>query len=305
MPMSSSPPTGPLEREHYDLIFHALAVRNTARWSPALFAKPAAARHDWQIARDLTLRILSRRADAASGSGVSGLARRAAYTAKRLPQLAALQGQLRTSPRQQVDVLLRTSRHRLSVSKLAKTPGGVDLGPLRSQFPARLQTPGKRIDIAAPLVLAALDALDAPPAAGPEELLLIGRRHQRDCNSWLHNTTRLTRGRPRHQLLINPGDAAARGIGDGDLVEVTSSAGKVTIDVRLSDDLMAGVVSLPHGYGHAAPGVQLRNATTLPGVSMNDLTDPERTEGIGANAVLNGIPVTVGRASETTAKEHA
>jgi anaerobic selenocysteine-containing dehydrogenase len=288
------PPTGPLERDHYDLIFHTLAVRNTARWSEALFARPEEARHDWEIARDLALRILARRADAEHPGGVKALAARAASTVKDLPKTVEAQARFRTPPKQQLDVLLRTGGHGLSVGRLAKTPGGVDLGPLEPQLPGRLRTPTQRIDLAGPVILDAIAALDAARDETPaDHLLLIGRRHQRDNNSWLHNSTRLTKGRPRHHLLIHPDDAVCRGLADGDRVRVTSRAGSVEIECALTDDMMPGVVSLPHGYGHNRPGVRLREATALPGVSMNDLADPAHTESVGANAVLNGIPVTV------------
>jgi anaerobic selenocysteine-containing dehydrogenase len=124
-------------------------------------------------------------------------------------------------------------------------------------------------------------------------LLLIGRRHQRDNNSWLHNSTRLTRGRARHALLAHPDDLASRGIRSGDTVVVRSAVGEVQVEVAASDDVMPGVVSLPHGYGHRRPGVRLRNAEELPGVTMNDLTDASVVEPLSGNAVLNGVPVTV------------
>ena len=115
----------------------------------------------------------------------------------------------------------------------------------------------------------------AGSTTGPSDaLVLIGRRHKQDNNSWFHNTTRLTRGKPRHQLLMRPGDLAARGIEDGALVEVASRVGRVRVEVAATDDIMPGVVSLPHGYGHQVDGTRLRHASKLPGASINDLTDP-------------------------------
>ncbi|WP_353951605.1 molybdopterin-dependent oxidoreductase [Knoellia sp. S7-12] len=271
------PPTGPLERDHYDLIFHTLAVRNTARWSSALFPRGADQRHDWEIARDLVLALARRQG-------------------RRLP--VRQQVRLRMSPRVAIDALLRTSRRGLSVRRLARTPGGVDLGALEPRFPERLRTQGQRISLTPPVLTAGLAALRARlpelrAAAASDDLLLIGRRHQRDNNSWMHNTTRLTRGRPRHQLLMHPDDLVARGVTDGDLVTVTSEVSSLQVEVRSSDEVMPGVVSLPHGYGHRRPGVRLTHAIDVPGVSMNDLTDPARVEGVSGNAVLNGIPVVV------------
>jgi anaerobic selenocysteine-containing dehydrogenase len=176
-------------------------------------------------------------------------------------------------------------------------PAGADHGPLRSRLPGRLRTPGQRIDLAVGFVLEALPGLPEQLTSAtrvPEgHLLLIGRRHQRDNNSWLHNSARLTRGRPRHALLAHPDDLAVRGIRDGDMVLVRSAAGEVQVEVAATDDVMPGVVSLPHGYGHRRSGVRLREATRLPGVSMNDLTDPSVVEALSGNAVLNGVPVVV------------
>jgi anaerobic selenocysteine-containing dehydrogenase len=172
-------------------------------------------------------------------------------------------------------------------------PEGVDLGPLQAdQFPRRLRTKDKRIDAAPALVVDDLARLEqqAPPAEG--ELLLIGRRGKQDCNSWGHNLHRLTKGRERHQLFVNPGDLAARGLTDGAVVTVTSRVGSVEVEALATDDMMPGVVSLPHGYGHGTAGTQMAIANEVRGVSINDLTDPERLD-VSGNAAFSGVPVTV------------
>jgi anaerobic selenocysteine-containing dehydrogenase len=269
------PPTSALERDQYDLAFHGLAVRNTAKYTAAVFAKPADARHDWEIFRDLSSRLAGR-------LGVT------------LRKRLALRSRLSMTPALIVTGLLATGR-RVSMRRLRAHPEGVDLGPLRPTMPGRLQTPDHRIDLTPDLVVADLPrvvaAIDAP-ATETDALLLIGRRHKQDCNSWLHNTTRLTRGRPRHHLLMHPKDLADRGIADGALVRVSSRVGAVEVEVAEADDMMPGVVSLPHGYGHQVAGTRLGVATTVPGVSINDLTDPERLD-VSGNAALNGVPVTV------------
>jgi anaerobic selenocysteine-containing dehydrogenase len=266
------PPTGALERDHYDLVFHTLAVRNTARFTPALFEKPAGSMHDWEIYREIVLRtqrlLTSRRPRKA-----------------RLVQAA----RMRVSPTRTIDLLLRTSTPRLSVRRLRRGP--VDLGPLQPCLPARLQTEDRRIHAAPRQVLDDVARLDAVTIT-PEGLLLVGRRHQRDNNSWMHNTPRLTKGKARHQLYMHPADLAERSIPDGSLVRVASAVGTVEVEVQASDDMMPGVVSLPHGYGHRRPGVRMRQAVELPGASMNDLTDPAVLDASG-NAVLSGVPVTV------------
>ena len=266
------PPTGALERDHYDLVFHTLAVRNTARFTPALFEKPAGTMHDWEIYREIVLRTQR-------------------LLTSRKPRKARLvqAARMRVSPTRTIDLLLRTSTPRLSVRRLRRGP--VDLGPLQPCLPERLQTEDRRIHAAPRQVLDDVARLDAVTIA-PDGLLLVGRRHQRDNNSWMHNTPRLTKGKARHQLYMHPADLAERAIPDGSLVRVASAVGTVEVEVQASDDMMPGVVSLPHGYGHRRPGVRLRQAVELPGASMNDLTDPAVLDASG-NAVLSGVPVTV------------
>jgi anaerobic selenocysteine-containing dehydrogenase len=270
------PPTTALERDQYDLVFHGFAVRNTARFTPAVFAKPDDARHDWEIFGSLAERVQAR-------LGV------------RLKDRLATKARFAPSPATIITGLLKTGG-RTSMRALRKTPEGVDLGPLRPTMPERLQTDDKRIDLTPGLVVADLDrvraSMDAADPVAPGELLLIGRRHKQDCNSWMHNTERLTRGKPRHHLLMHPKDLADRGIDDGAVVRVTSRVGAVDVEVSGVDDMMPGVVSLPHGYGHQVAGTRMRHATTVAGVSINDLTDPERLD-VSGNAALNGVPVTV------------
>ncbi|MCW4355025.1 molybdopterin-dependent oxidoreductase [Hoyosella sp. YIM 151337] len=273
------PPTAALERDHYDLVFHILAVRNTARFTPALFPKPEGARHDWEIFRDLATGVMARR--------------------KRQPPLKKrlmAQARLRLSPTLTVAALLRTDKRKLTLKKLKAAPQGLDLGPLRPTLPGRLQTKDKRVHLAPRVVLDDVHRLDAVPLPSADALVLIGRRHQRDNNSWMHNTERLTKGKPRHQLLMNPDDMAARGLTDGEPVTVTSRVGTVTVEALATGDMMPGVVSLPHGYGHASKGVShLNNAEKLPGVSINDLTDPELLD-VSGNAAFSGVPVEVASA---------
>ena len=196
------------------------------------------------------------------------------------------------SPTVQIAGLLASGR-KVSMRQLRAHPEGVDLGPLRPTMPGRLQTEDKRIDLAPALIVNDLPRLRtwlAKPAV--DELLLIGRRHQQDNNSWMHNSERLTRGRPRHQLLMHPDDLRSRGLEDGARVTVTSRVGSVVVEVAAAEDMMPGVVSLPHGYGHQVDGTRLGNATKVAGVSINDLTDPERVD-VSGNAAFSGVPVTV------------
>ena len=270
------PPTTALERDHYDLVFHLLAVRDTSRFTPAVFEKEKDQRHDWEIFREITLRTTAR------------LDRKPPLK-KRLVQRA----RLTASPTFLIGQLLRRGDSGVTLTKLRQRPAGIDLGPLRGgQLPDRLPSKDKRIDLAPALIVEDVRRLAAAAVPGEGELVLIGRRHQQDCNSWMHNSERLTRGRPRHQLLMNPADLASRKLIDGSRVRVTSRVGSVEVEVAATDDLMPGVVSLPHGYGHARDGVLMTRSREVPGVSINDLTDPELLD-VSGNAALNGVPVAV------------
>ncbi|MBU2696712.1 molybdopterin-dependent oxidoreductase [Pimelobacter sp. 30-1] len=270
------PPTTLLERDHYDLVFHLLAVRNTARFTPAVLAKGRDQRHDWEIFRDLYLRVTRRR-------------RRKPPLKRRI----AAEARMRMSPTFLIGMLLRTGRSRTTLTELRRHPEGVDLGPLNAgQLPGRLRTGNGRIDALPEIVAADVVRLREHALPRDGELLLIGRRHQRDCNSWMHNTDRLTRGKARHQLLMHPADLAARGLSDGAMVTVRSRVGEVSVEVSATEDVMPGVVSLPHGYGHGRAGARLGVAAGVAGVSINDLTDPERLD-VSGNAALSGVPVTV------------
>jgi len=269
------PPTPPLERDHYDIAFHQLAVRNTARWNDAVLAKPAEARHDWEIFRGLGLALLRR-------------------TPRSRQKLIAT-ARLRVNPRRVVDVGLRIGPYRLSVRKLRKSAGGVDLGPLQPSLPRALRTKDKRIDLAQQLILEDLPRVRAALFASIDtgQLLLIGRRHLRSNNSWMHNSARLVKGKPRHQLLMNPDDLESRELFDGQLVEVSSASGSVSVEVAASKDMMPGVVSLPHGFGHGRTGARLSVANQVAGASANDVTDADLTDTLAGTAALNGVPVKV------------
>ena len=281
------PPVSPLERDHYDLVFHLLAVRNTARYSPALFTPPADAREDWQI-----LHGLARRIGAGKGSGlVSSWVTRAAG---------------RLGPRGILALLLRTGPHGrglrpwgrgLTLKALEALAHGVDLGPLTSALPEALRTSDGHIALAPPVLMADLQRARARLAAAESEggLSLIGRRDLRSNNSWMHNSARLTKGPHACTLLMHPGDAAARGLLQGDRVDVRSRTGQVEAMLSVTDAMRPGVVSLPHGWGHHRPGTRLGVAAQRPGVSLNDVTDEGEVDTLCGTAVLNGVPVEVTR----------
>ena len=181
----------------------------------------------------------------------------------------------------------------LSLAALAEHPSGIDLGPLQPQFPERLFTADKMIHCATPEPLADLARLLASMESEADSLRLIGRRHVRDCNSWMHNYHRLVKGRDRCVALLHPDDLASRGIVDGGLITVRSRAGEVRLPCAASVDIMPGVISIPHGYGHHRQGIRAEIAKENAGVSCNDITDAHYLDALSGNAALNGVAVEV------------
>jgi anaerobic selenocysteine-containing dehydrogenase len=269
------PSTSALENDHYDTTFNLFAVRNVTRFNRAILAKPEGALHDWEI--------------------FVGLAK--AFASKTGRELKPTM-----PPAHIVDRGLRAglygdmSEFKLSLETLYDHPHGLDLGALKPNLAARLRTANQRIQLAPEVILADLVRFATLPAPQSGELLLIGRRHVRSNNSWMHNYHRLVKGKPRHQLLMNPDDLTRRGLSDGQRVRVSSRVGMIEVEVMGSTDMMPGVVSLPHGWGHGRPGVKMDIARDQPGESVNDLTDERQMDAVSGNAALNGVPVTVAAA---------
>jgi anaerobic selenocysteine-containing dehydrogenase len=282
------PPTGPLERDHFDLVFQLFSVRNTTRWSPAVFPAPAETRSDAEILLELSRRL--RRARGGAGRAIAlGHRLLLGLGAERVSRLA-VDLALRMGPH---GGGLRPWRRGVSVKRLREAVHGVDLGPLQPCLPGRLPARSKRIELAPPELVADMERLRPSLTEARPAMLLIGRRESRTVNSWSHNLPTLVKGPDRCVLQIHPGDAAARGIESGDRVTVTSRVGAVDVPARVTDAIMPGVVSLPHGYGHRGDGIALGVAAEHAGASINDLTDPAEIDPLSGNAVLSGVSVRV------------
>ena len=266
------PSTSALENDHYDSTFNLLAVRNVTRFNRAILAKPEGALHDWEIFVGL---------------------------AQAFAKCAELELKPTWSPAQMIDQALRKGRYgeatpwQLSLATLDDHPHGLDLGPLRSNLAGRLTTASKAVEAAPQVLLDDLQRLAQMTPPVPGELLLIGRRHVRSNNSWMHNFHRLVKGKPRHQLLMHPQDLQQRQLQDGQRVRIRSRTGSLEVEVQACEDMMPGVVSLPHGFGHGRQGVHMQIAQAQPGVSANDLTDERFRDQVSGNAALNGVPVQV------------
>ena len=270
------PPTSPLEHDHYDIAFHNLAIRNTARYSPAVFDKPEGAMHDWEIFSELGARVAAR----------LNLEPMPTYPPDRI-----------------VDAALKSGPYgdhtdwQLSIDKLKAHPSGIDLGPLEPSCPERLQTPNQRIQLAIPEVLADIERFVKDTDVAGDHYRLIGRRHVRDNNSWMHNHHRLMKGKPRCQLLMHPDDVAKEGWQSGMVVTIESRVGAIDAELAASDEMMPGVVSLPHGYGHGLAGTRGEVASRHAGVSCNDITDEQFVDQLSGNAAVNGVSVRLSAAA--------
>jgi anaerobic selenocysteine-containing dehydrogenase len=288
------PAPSPLARSHYDLALYQLAIRNVANYSaPVLDAEAAGEPPDeW--------RTLLRLAGVAGGAGpdvdVDALDRFVAAEvirrAGRDPEeeLAALEP--RVGPERILDFMLRTGPYELTLADLEAAPHGIDLGPLQPRLPEVLRTPSGKVELAPESIVADMPRLRAALRRSPNgEVVLIGRRQLRSNNSWMHNLPKLVSGPERCTLHVHPDTATAHGLEDGGTARVRSRAGEVEVLVEVTDAIMPGVVSIPHGWGHDTDGAELSVAREHAGVNSNILADEELVEPLTGNAVLNGIPV--------------
>ncbi|GAB2816269.1 molybdopterin oxidoreductase family protein [Lentzea nigeriaca] len=282
------PTPPPSRRDHYDIAFLNNSVRNVVKYSRA--AIPL------EEGRVDETDIFFRLATIFSGLGPS-----ADLDAIAAMQLAGLKQQLgvdfepegETREERLLDLKLRTGPYGVSLRQLLENPHGIDLGPLTSRLPEILRTPSGRIELTPQPIIddlpRVLKALENPET----DMVLIGRRHLRTNNSWMHNVPALVKGKPLCTLLVNTGDAHRLGLTDGATAQVTSRVGKVEVLVEVTDDIAPGVVSMPHGWGHDQPGTQLSVASEHAGVNVNLLTDDLRIDPLSGTAVLNGTRVQV------------
>jgi anaerobic selenocysteine-containing dehydrogenase len=310
------PVPSPLERPHYDLALYAFAVRNVANFSGVLFQKPADMPHEWET----LLRLVGVVTGQGAGVDVAAVDTFVATEAVRREintTGSAIAGRdveeilaglsPRVGPERILDLLLRTGPFGdgfaaggdgLSLAALEAAPHGVDLGPLQPRMPEILRTPSGQIELAPePLVRdvdrlhEVLDAWTAAARDGERPMRLVGRRDLRSNNSWMHNLQPLVKGKPRCTVWVHPDDAARLGLVDGEDARVSARTGVIEIPVQVTADVMPGVVSIPHGWGHDLPGVRMQVASAHAGVNSNILTDDQELEPLSGTAILNGIAV--------------
>jgi anaerobic selenocysteine-containing dehydrogenase len=280
------PPLTTLERSQYDLAFQALAIRNGAKFSQPVFKAGKEQRSDALIYSELGWRM----------QGGNWWAKTRGRLKKEIIQYLGsewiINKRLKQGP--------YFKSHGLNLRKLKKNPHGIDLGPMQPCLPERLFTSDKTINLVPEECLADLQKLDKTVLANATiskasgfDLRLIGRRDPRTNNSWLHNSYRMVKGKKRCLALIHPQDAKSRNLQDGDMALVSSRVGAISIPVSLSDEMMPGVISIPHGWGHQVDGVELSVASEHAGVNTNILTDDYFLDSLSGNAALNGVPVSL------------
>jgi anaerobic selenocysteine-containing dehydrogenase len=290
------PARSPLERDHYDLLLNAYAVRNVARYCEPALSPPPGSLEEWR-ALTLIARGVARRRGGLRGWGAAALmCGLDALTPRRV-----LAGLLLAGPHG-----LRRGRSRLSLRALRRGGATVDIGPLEGgRLRRQLATPGRRVRLAPDELVRDVARLVAEQEQPPVDLVLIGRRQLRSNNSWMHNLDRLVGGPSGCTLLMHPDDAGRLGLNGGDHAELESGTGRVVVVVEVSTEIRPGVVSLPHGYGHDVAGVRMGVAAGVPGASANAVTDELRVDAFSGTSALNGVPVTVRPAEASDASPRA
>ncbi|MFE3943374.1 molybdopterin-dependent oxidoreductase [Streptomyces sp. NPDC059118] len=306
------PPPPPSRSAHFDFALNALAVRNQVRYTRPAVPPEDGLPDESEILARLVLAVSG--AHGADPSAVDALAidrmlaRAVAdpyspvHGRNPAPLAAALTG--RTGPERRLDLMLRLGPYGdgfgadpdgLTLERLLGHPHGIDLGPLRPRLPEVLATRSGRVELLPAPIAADLPRLRRALAerGGADTLVLVGRRHLRSNNSWMHNIAALNGGSNVCTVQVHPTDAARLGLVDGGPATVASDGGAVTAPVEITDEVRPGVVSLPHGWGHHRPGTRLSVAAARPGVNVNQLLDGTRLDPLSGTAVLNGFPVTV------------
>ncbi|HKJ24767.1 MAG TPA: molybdopterin dinucleotide binding domain-containing protein, partial [Myxococcota bacterium] len=303
------PPTGQLEHSNYEMVFDWLSVRHWAKYSPRVMPKPEGTRDASEILAALAGQMAGVGPEVVEqvmlGSLLSEAVGRPGTACPDVDEATA-RAKLgdEPGPERVLDLMLRTGPHGdrfddaaegLSLARVRGAEHGLDLGPLEPRLPGMLCTESGRLELApAPFVedVARLRA-ELPARSRRDGLVLIGRRHLRSNNSWMHNVQALAKGPDRCTLLVHPDDAARLGLAEGAVARVRSRVGEIEAPVVLDPGILPGVVSLPHGFGHGAPGARLSVAARRAGVNSNLLTDEADLDVPSGNGVLSGIPVEV------------
>ncbi|MGW7081155.1 molybdopterin-dependent oxidoreductase [Streptomyces sp. NPDC054866] len=304
------PPPPPSQSAHFDFAFNGFAVRNQVRYTRAALSLAGGRMPETEILARLVLAASGMHgADPAAVDamvidqtlGKAVTERHSAVHGRDPKELAALlTGD--SGPERRLDLMLRLGPYGdgfgaredgLTLDRLIAHPHGIDLGPLEPRLPQVLRTRSGRVELLPGPIADDLPRLTDALRAAPDELVLVGRRHLRSNNSWMHNVRTLTGGSNRCTLHVHPEDAARIGLDNGGHARVEAAGGRITVPVEVTDAVRPGVVSLPHGWGHNRPGTRLTVAAENPGANVNQLLDGTLLDPLSGTSVLNGFPVSV------------
>lgn len=313
-----------LQRDHYDVLLYQFAIRNVANYSQAVLPLDDGQPDEWEVLAKLGAIAQGFGPDAdplvIDDAAIDGLIRHGVADASSPihgrdadeirsaldrggTERPGVECESRRGPARMLDFMLQTGPYGAafganpegaSLDLLLDNPHGVDFGALEPRLPDALRTRSGMIELAPPELVADVERLLAfVQSAGERGMLLIGRRHLKSNNSWMHNIRVLMKGSMSCSLLVHPQDAVELGLTDGASARVTSRVGSVTVPVEVTDEIRPGVVSLPHGWGHGEQGTSMRVAAEKPGVNSNVLSDDRALDPLSGTSVLNGIPVTI------------
>ncbi|WP_424919654.1 molybdopterin-dependent oxidoreductase [Streptomyces sp. wa1064] len=285
------PPPPPSQSAHFDFAFNGFAVHNQVRYTRAAVPLEDGRMDESEIHARLVLAVSG--LHGAPPSAVDDLAISTALTRAGAPEelAAGLTGE--NGPERRLDLMLRLGPYGLTLEQLLAHPHGIDLGPLKPRVTEVLRTRSGRIELLPEPIAADLPRLRRALGDRPAPLVLVGRRHLRSNNSWMHNVGSLTGGSNVCTLQIHPDDAARLGLVDGATARIESSGGGIEAPAEITDTVRSGVVSLPHGWGHSRPGTRMAVAAAHPGANVNQLLDGTLLDPLSGTAVLNAIPVSV------------
>ncbi|MFD4224113.1 molybdopterin-dependent oxidoreductase [Streptomyces griseus] len=285
------PPPPPSQSAHFDFAFNSFAVHNQVRYTRAAVPLEDGRMDESEIHARLILAVSG--LHGAPPSAVDDLAVDTALTRAGAPKERAAELTGENGPERRLDLMLRLGPYGLTLERLLAHPHGIDLGPLKPRVPEVLRTRSGRIELLPAPIAADLPRLRRALGDRPAPLVLVGRRHLRSNNSWMHNVGSLTGGSNVCTLQIHPDDAARLGLVDGVTARIESSGGGIEAPTEITDTVRSGVVSLPHGWGHSRPGTRMSVAAADPGANVNQLLDGTLLDPLSGTAVLNAIPVSI------------
>jgi len=295
------PAPPPLQKSHYDVALYQLAARNVGNYSPAVIENgiPSEFSTLLRLTGVLTGQGPNADVDAIDDYVIQTMIQKEVgdqysplFGADPAEVAASIDG--RRGAERMLDLMLRSGPYGVTLDDLEAAPHGIDFGALEPRLPDVLRTPSGKVELAPPGLLADVKRAAADLQRPVDDIVIVGRRHVRSNNSWMHNLPLLAKGPNRCTVLVHPADAARLQLSDGGRARIRGQRGEpIEAEVQVSDEMMPGVISVPHGWGHDLPGSRLGVAAARPGANLNAVLDERLTDPLSGNAVLGGVAVEV------------